>query len=192
MKSYLTLFLFLSLPLAVLAQQEAAIPLIEVQGYSERKLAPDEAVFTLLLQEKSMRVSEAVEILNQKTENLAKGLKKNKVKEYTLIADNYSVDINRVYRSGESRDSGYVARQNLRIVTGSKDEDLQRIVETIQNSGDMSFNLHFQISENTRKSLENTLLTEALQRCPKPCPSSSPVPWVFDPFECIGYLWRLT
>ncbi|HAZ23700.1 MAG TPA: hypothetical protein DCY95_02720, partial [Algoriphagus sp.] len=72
-----------------------------------------------------------------------------------------SVDINRIYRSGVSRDSGYVARQTLRIVTGSKNEDLQKIAEAIQESGDMSFNLSFQVSETAQKSLENSLLTDA-------------------------------
>ncbi|MFC3880613.1 SIMPL domain-containing protein [Algoriphagus namhaensis] len=162
MKYLLTLTFLLS-SIVAFAQDDMSIPLIEVEGYSERKMAPDQAVFTIVLEEKSMKVSEAVDILNQKTKNLANGLKKNKIKDYQLIADSYSVDLNRIYRSGQSRDSGYVARQTLRIVTGSKNEDLQKIVETIQNSGDMSFNLHFQISEETRNSLENALLTEALK-----------------------------
>lgn len=162
MKYLLTLSFLLS-SIVAFAQDDMSIPLIEVEGYSERKMAPDQAVFTIALEEKSMKVSEAVDILNQKTKNLANGLKKNKIKDYQLIADSYSVDLNRIYRSGQSRDSGYVARQTLRIVTGSKNEDLQKIVETIQSSGDMSFNLHFQISEETRNSLDNSLLTEALK-----------------------------
>jgi uncharacterized protein YggE len=48
-------------------------------------------------------------------------------------------------------------------VTKSTNQDLQKIVETIQNSGDMSFNLNFKVSENTLKSLEDTLLVEALK-----------------------------
>ncbi|MDN3202682.1 SIMPL domain-containing protein [Algoriphagus sediminis] len=163
MKSILTSILFLFFVSMALAQEEASIPIIEVQGYSDRAIAPDEAIFTITLEEKSMRVNDAVDVLKQKTENLAKELKRNKIKDYKLVADNFSVDLNRVYRKGESRDSGYVARQTLRIITNSKNEDLQGIVESIQDAGDMSFNLHFQISENTRKSIDNALLTEALQ-----------------------------
>ena len=163
MKSILTTFLLLFAVSFAHAQEEATIPIIEVQGYSDRAIAPDEAIFTIMLQEKSMKVNEAVEVLNKKTESLAKELKRNRIKDYKLVADNYSVDLNRIYRKGVSRDSGYVARQTLRIITNSKNEDLQSIVESIQDAGDMSFNLHFQISEATRKSLDNTLLTEALQ-----------------------------
>jgi uncharacterized protein YggE len=110
-----------------------------------------------------MKVGDAVEVLNTKTQNLAKALEKGKIKDYKLIADNYSVNINRIYRSGYARDSGYVASQNLMITTSSKNVDLQKIVESIQNSGDMSFNLNFRVSDATQKSLENELLTEALK-----------------------------
>lgn len=153
--------LFLSLSLA--AQQVQQIPLIEVEGYAERKINPDEAVFSIQLVEKASKVSEATNILNKKTQILADELKKAKIRDFKLVADNFSVDINTVYRSGTSRDSGYVARQILRIITSPTNEDLQKIVEAIQSAGDMSYDLNFTISEATRKSLEDTLLAEALK-----------------------------
>lgn len=163
MKNYLSiLFLFL-LAAPVFAQDNMTVPLIEVEGFSERKVAPDEASFQINLEEKAMKVTDAVSVLNKKTQLLADALKKAKIKDYKLIADNYAVDVNRIYRSGVQRDSGYVARQTLRIITSSKNEDLQKIVESIQGAGDMSFNLNFQISEGTKKSLEDALLTEALK-----------------------------
>ena len=162
MKQTLTALLIL-VSFAAFAQDDLKIPLIEIEGVSVRKVSSDEAIFSINLEEKSMKVVSAVEALNRKTNNLADALKKAKIKDYKLIADNYSVDINRVYRSGFSRDSGYVARQNLRIVTASKSDDIQKIVESIQESGDMSFNLHFQVSETTRNSLEDTMLVEALK-----------------------------
>ncbi|MBC6366235.1 SIMPL domain-containing protein [Algoriphagus sp. AK58] len=153
--------LMVSLPLA--AQQIQQVPLIEVEGYAERKVAPDEAVFFISLEEKGLKVNDAVSVLNRKTQNLSEALKKEKIRDYKLVADNYSVDVNRIYRSGSAKDSGYVARQNLRIITTATNPDLQKIVEGIQKSGDMSYNLHFGVAEATRKSLENTLLTEALK-----------------------------
>lgn len=163
MKYLLTLFLALMMAVTALAQDDLKIPLIEVEGFSERKLAPDEAVFSIQLEEKSMKVNDAVKVLNTKSNNLADALKKAKIKDYKLVADNYSVNINRIYRSGYARDSGYIASQNLRIVTKSTNEDLQKIVEAIQGAGDMSFNLNFQVSEATQKSLDDTLLVEALK-----------------------------
>jgi uncharacterized protein YggE len=163
MKLFLMPFFVLLMAVPAFAQDDLKIPLIEVEGFSERKLAPDEAVFSIQLEEKSMKVNDAVKVLNTKSNNLAEALKKAKIKDYKLVADNYSVNINRVYRTGYARDSGYVASQNLRIVTKSTNEDLQKIVEAIQGAGDMSFNLNFQVSEATQKSLDDTLLVEALK-----------------------------
>ncbi|MFC3415067.1 SIMPL domain-containing protein [Algoriphagus hitonicola] len=117
------------------AQQLEQIPLIEVEGYSQRLVNPDEAVLMINLEEKAMKVADASKVLNTKTQKLADELKKARVRDYKLIADNYSVDINRIYLSGNSRDSGYVARQSLRIVTSSTNEDLQKIIEAINSSG---------------------------------------------------------
>ncbi|WP_026950371.1 SIMPL domain-containing protein [Algoriphagus mannitolivorans] len=163
MKNILTLFLTLGIAQVLFAQQVQQVPIIEVEGYAERKLAPDEAVYIIQLEEKTLRVNNAVNTLNKKAQNLADALKKERIKDYKLIADNYSVDVNRIYRSGTAKDSGYVARQTLRIVTSPTNEDLQKISEAIQKSGDMSYNLQFGVAESTRKSLENTLLAEALK-----------------------------
>ena len=110
-----------------------------------------------------MQVTDAVNVLNKKSQMLSEALRKTRIRDFKLVADNYAVDVNRVYQNGTSSENGYVARQNLRIVTSATNEDLQKIVDAIQNSGDMAYNLHFGISELTRKSLENTLLTDALK-----------------------------
>lgn len=163
MKNVLTLLLAFCFAQAVFAQQIQQVPLIEVEGYAERKMAPDEAVYMINLEEKTLKVNEAVNALNKKSQALADALKKAKIKDYKLIADNYSVDVNRIYTNGTTRDDGYVARQTLRIVTSPTNEDLQKIADAIQSAGDMSYNLHFGVAEATRKSLENTLLAEALK-----------------------------
>lgn len=163
MKRLLILSMALLLASPIFAQQASQVPLIEVEGYAEKKIAPDEAIFSITLEEKAMKVTDAVQVLNKKTQTLADALKKSRIKNYKLVADNYSVDVNRIYRSGTQKDSGYVARQTLKVITSATNEDLQKISDAIQGSGDMSYNLHFDVSEATRKSLENTLLTEALK-----------------------------
>lgn len=163
MQRLLILFFAIAMAVPAFAQQIQQVPLIEVEGYAERKVAPDEAVFSINLEEKAMKVNDAVNVLNKKTQTLSDALKKAKIKDFKLVADNYSVDVNRIYQNGTASDNGYVARQNLRIVTSATNEDLQKIVDAIQNAGDMAYNLQFGISELTRKSLENILLTDALK-----------------------------
>ncbi|MFN3998991.1 SIMPL domain-containing protein [Algoriphagus sp.] len=163
MQRILILFLAFAMASPVLAQQIQQVPIIEVEGFSERKIAADEAVFAINLEEKSMKVPDAVNVLNRKTQRLSDALKKAKIRDYKLVADNYSVNVNRIYQNGTASDNGYVARQSLRIVTSVTNEDLQKIAAAIQEAGDMSYNLQFGIAEATRKSLENALLTEALK-----------------------------
>lgn len=163
MKKVLTLILTLGLANVLFAQQIQQVPLIEVEGYAERKIAPDEAVYIIQLEEKATKVSDAVNVLNKKTQSLADAMKKARIRDYKLVADNYSVDINRIYTNGTSRDEGYVARQTLRVVTSPTNEDLNKISDAIQGAGDMSYTISFGVSEATRKSLENTLLAEALK-----------------------------
>ncbi|WP_332910325.1 hypothetical protein [Algoriphagus boritolerans] len=45
MKRILILFLAVAMASPLFAQQIQQVPLIEVEGYAERKIAPDEAVF---------------------------------------------------------------------------------------------------------------------------------------------------
>ncbi len=145
------------------AQQMENIPIIEVIGTASRSTAPDQATFNILLEEKAMNVPTATGVLNTKTKSLADALKKARIKDYKLVADNYSVNVNRVKRGNSLQDSGFVARQSLRVVTTSQNEDLQKISEAIQSAGDMSYQLRFELSEELQKSLENTLITEALR-----------------------------
>lgn len=158
----LAIFLIIAISSQAFAQENNSIPLIEVQGNASRKIAPDQASFQIYLQEKAMNVETATSVLNTKTEKLANALKKAKIKDYKLIADNFSVNINRVQRGNTSIDSGYVARQSLQILTSSQTEELQKIVEAIQSAGDMSFNLRFLVSDSQRNSIEKILITEAL------------------------------
>jgi uncharacterized protein YggE len=145
------------------AQQMENIPIIEVIGTASRSTAPDQATFNILLEEKAKNVPTATGVLNTKTKSLADALKKARIKDYKLVADNYSVNVNRVKRGNSLQDSGFVARQSLRVVTTSQNEDLQKISEAIQSAGDMSYQLRFELSEELQKSLENTLITEALR-----------------------------
>lgn len=156
-------FLLILSGFSVKAQQMENIPIIEVIGTASRSTAPDQATFNILLEEKAMNVPTATGVLNTKTKNLADALKKARIKDYKLVADNYSVNVNRVKRGNSLQDSGFVARQSLRVVTTSQNEDLQKISEAIQSAGDMSYQLRFELSEELQKSLENTLITEALR-----------------------------
>ncbi|WP_460517712.1 SIMPL domain-containing protein [Cyclobacterium sediminis] len=136
---------------------------ISVEGNSEIKILPDEALINVSLKEKALKTASATEGLNQKAAEVTKALEKSGVKNYELKADNYFVNINRVYTKGTSKDSGYVASQNLRILVKDTAQELVKIMQALHDTIDMGFQLSFQLSDSKRKEYQEELLRMALQ-----------------------------
>jgi len=136
---------------------------ISVDGKSEIKVLPDEALIRVSLIMKAMKTAAATEGLNKKAAEVTKALKESGVKNYELKADNYFVNVNRVYTKGTSKDSGYVASQTLRVLVKDTGEDLVKIIEALHHNVDMGFQLEFQLSDNKRKKHETELLQLAIK-----------------------------
>jgi len=136
---------------------------ISVDGKSEIKVLPDEALIRVSLIMKAMKTAAATEGLNKKAAEVTKALKESGVKNYELKADNYFVNVNRVYTKGTSKDSGYVASQTLRVLVKDTGEDLMKIIEALHHNVDMGFQLEFQLSDNKRKKHETELLQLAIK-----------------------------
>jgi uncharacterized protein len=160
MKKSILILPLLFLSLAMMAQQ---IPMIEVEGKSEISIMPDEAHIQLSLVEKAMKVSDATNALNKKTKSIEDALKKTGIKDYDFFVDNYYVYVNRIYTKGTSKDSGYVASQNVRVVVKNIDKDLVRITETLHQTADMGFNVQLTVSDKLRKTSEKQLLEMAIE-----------------------------
>jgi uncharacterized protein len=160
MRKLLLVLPFLMLGISAFAQQA---PLMEVEGQSEISILPDEALIMVNLSQKAMKVADATNALNRKTKDIQDALKKTGVQGYELTVDNYFVNVNRVYTKGSSRDSGYVASQNVKIRVKSTGKDLTTITETLHKSGNMGFHMQFVMSDALRKSTESKLLQLALE-----------------------------
>ncbi|MEX2511314.1 MAG: SIMPL domain-containing protein [Cyclobacteriaceae bacterium] len=163
MKKSLLLFLFQILLFGSAWSQDQSLSLIEVDGKSEVKVIPDEALILVSLTEKGMKTSEVTNGLNKKSKMVSDALKDSGVADYQFTADNYYVNINRIYTKGTAKDSGYVASQSLKIVVKDTENDLLKVVETLHQVTDMTFQLQFRISEEKRKEYEEELLKMALE-----------------------------
>lgn len=152
--------LFMGIQMMSVAQDTSKI---SVDGKSEIKVLPDEALIRVSLIMKAMKTAAATEGLNKKAAEVTKALKESGVKNYELKADNYFVNVNRVYTKGTSKDSGYVASQTLRVLVKDTGEDLVKIIEALHHNIDMGFQLEFQLSDNKRKEYETELLQLAIK-----------------------------
>ncbi|MDX5478515.1 MAG: SIMPL domain-containing protein, partial [Cyclobacteriaceae bacterium] len=148
MKKAFLLLPVLFLSLGLMAQD---IPLIEVEGSSEISIMPDEALIQISLSEKAMKVADATQALNKKTKSIEDALKKSGVKDFKFYVDNYYVYVNRIYTKGTSKDSGYVASQNIKVLVNDIEKDLAKITETLHQTANMGFNVQLNISDKLRK-----------------------------------------
>lgn|SRR5690606_5467066 len=144
------------------AQSNAPQHTIEVEGNSEIMIVPDEGVIHITVQKKAMSVSEATRLLNADTKKIIDGFKKSGI-DHELTANNYYVNVNRIYQKGTSKDSGYVASQNLKVTVKDIEKQLPQAVELVNTSGDHSVNVNFAISKEKEKSYKDQLLELALQ-----------------------------
>lgn len=158
MKKILILLPMMLLAFGLIAQNQV----IEVEGKSELRILPDEALIQLSISEKSMKVSDATNALNKKTKSIEDALKKTGLKTYEFYVDNYHVGVNRIYARNTSKDSGYVASQSVRVKVSDLGNDLVKITETLHQSGNMGFNIQFSVSDQLRKNSEKELIELAV------------------------------
>ncbi|WP_026235689.1 SIMPL domain-containing protein [Echinicola pacifica] len=147
----------------LMAQDSKEKNTIQVNGFSEIAIIPDEAIINISAIKKAMTASEATKMLNQQVEDIQKQINKSKLKDYKLTTDNYQVNINRIYTKGTSKDSGYVARQNVKIKISNPEVDLVKAVQVLGENEEITFNVQFGISEEKTKSYKETLLQSAIK-----------------------------
>ncbi|WP_143960397.1 SIMPL domain-containing protein [Litoribacter populi] len=153
---FLLLILFISTPLLAQTNQ------IEVEGQSEIKVKPDQALLQVNLQLKAMQASQASQALNKKTNTIISNLDKADIKEMEVFTSNYFVNINRLYQKGTSKDSGYVASQTLNIKVNELEQSLFKVMEVLGEYDELNYSVSFQLTDDLRKSKEEELLRLAL------------------------------
>lgn len=160
MKKMLLLFFGLMALLQLATAQTTRT--IEVEGNSEMMVLPDEAQISITIQKKAMSVAEATKALNAASKKIVDAFEKSDL-SYELTANNYFVNINRVYQKGTAKDSGYVATQQLKVEMKDIENELADAVELINTSGNQSINVGFKISKGKEISYKDQLLESALK-----------------------------
>src|SRR5690554_1774276 len=135
---------------------------IAVEGNSEMMIVPDKALIQVTVQKKAMTVAEATRDLNAATKNITDVFDQSDLQSHELTANNYYVNVNRVYQKGTAKDSGYVASQNLKLKITDIENELAQAVELLNQAGDHSINVSFNISSKMEKSYQKQLLESAL------------------------------
>ncbi|UJP64671.1 SIMPL domain-containing protein [Mongoliitalea daihaiensis] len=146
--------------LGAMAQQ---VPLIEVEGKSEISIQPDEVLIYLNMSQKGRTSAEATNELNKRMRTLEQALKKTGVQTYELFVENYTVNLDRIYKDGTYQDIGFIASQMARVRVSDTQKDLAKVIEALHTSVESGFNLQFQVSEKAMKASQEKLLQMALE-----------------------------
>jgi len=155
-----TFLVLFTVHFALLAQQ---VQTVEVEGQSEIKIKPDQAIIAVQLQHRALKASDAAQGLNKKSQEVSDLMKKSKLTQYDLNTNNYQVNINRIYRKNTMSDSGYIASQTLNIRIHDLEKDLVKAVDALGQVQDLQYSLSYMLSDHLRGNLEKQLLTKALE-----------------------------
>jgi uncharacterized protein len=161
MKFYPLFIFLLSIQTTLLKAQD--VPLIEVEGKSEIKVRPDQAMINIHLREIALQASDASQKLNQKATQILENLKKRQIPDYEAHTSNYFVTINRIYRERSTLDSGYVATQTLNLQINEIENAILQVMEVLGDFAELNYAVNFQMSDSLQKSKDRELLTLALE-----------------------------
>ncbi|KEO74707.1 SIMPL domain-containing protein [Anditalea andensis] len=160
----LTFLLVFAFYITLHAQQ---VQTVEVEGQSELRIKPDQAILAVQVQHKAPKASDAAQGLNKQSQEIVELMKKSKLSDYDLKTNNYQVNINRVYTNNTMKENGYIATQTINITIRDLDGDLVKAVDALGQIKDLQYSISYMLSDSLKSSLEKELLTEALKDAQK-------------------------
>ena len=161
---------FFAIPLAVVlflhvvtAYGQDGPGLLHVQGKAERSVSPDETTIYFMIEAKGIDYNATLEKLGRYGDDLVKTLKKLGYAEEKFKTTDLNVHVNSQYINGQRIDSGFVGRQNLKLVLPY---DKKAIIDILNRVGESSANpaisFSFGISSDTEKSIRKELMQAAV------------------------------
>lgn len=137
---------------------------LSVYGESTLNIQPDEVVASFHMESKDMDYGNVVNLLGEKSDQLAKVLKKLNYSDKDLKTIQFNVSKNYVYTNGNRKDSGYVAIQILQLKFPYNSEALIEMVNAISTSSiDPQLSFTFHLSEAKLVQVKENLISMAVK-----------------------------
>jgi len=137
---------------------------LTVTGEAKIKVKPDEVIASFRMESKDMAYEKTIKILGDKTDQLAKVLKKIGFSSEDLKSSQLMVSKNYIYSNSARRDSGYVASQILELRFPMNSEAIIELVNTVSGASvDPQLSFDFQISEAKSIQVKENLISLAVK-----------------------------
>lgn len=163
MRRLTILFFLVTCTFTSFGQTEKTPPSIQVVGVSNKTVKPDNGVLIVEVTHKDMNISGATSGLNNKTKDVVRQITGVGFKEGDIKTTDYQVHVNRIYRRDSYIDSGYVARQNVRVEFKYSKETITKILTQFSKSStNFEVRFEFKLSDELKKKIQNELITMAV------------------------------
>lgn len=161
----LTTTLLLLVSLTVYGQvQQNEKPSLIITGSGRVSVKPDLSVLHIYISEQKLKMTDALEALEDKSRYYHKLLRKLDFDEKDIKTTSFGVSKNRVYRDNEYVDNGYIASQSIRLEFPYDQKKLQNILaEFSKNERPVDFSFSFELSEEQRNKTEALIIEDAVK-----------------------------
>lgn len=137
--------------------------ILEVTGVARMSVKPDIGILSLSLQELAPEMATAMSGLAGGAEDYRRALAGLDFPEDEIKTVDFSVGRHTVYRDDERRDSGYVARQSLRVEFAYTPERLATVLRGLaEREVDAEFSFRFRLAEDTKARVQEAIVREAV------------------------------
>ena len=138
--------------------------ILTVYGEARLNIYPDEVVASFHMESKDMEYQRSLNHLGEKSDQLAKTLKKLGYSNEDLKTTQFNITKNYVYTNGARRDSGYVATQIFQLKFPYDSEAIIKMVNAVSVSPiDPELSFSFQLSEGKLAQVKENLISNAVR-----------------------------
>lgn len=153
--------IFAGLAISVFAQ-ENALSTLEINGQARMSVMPDEAIFSITVNQENADFGEALDQLNTKVSAIKSQLKKANVEDKNIKTTNYSINENWKYQNGKRYQEGYKAVHSINVHIEFDKEAMKSVYGAIRDSK-IEVNMRLSFGLSNQKKYEAELMQMAVQ-----------------------------
>ncbi|MGB0403414.1 MAG: SIMPL domain-containing protein [Salibacteraceae bacterium] len=135
---------------------------IQVYGYSQMSISPDQVIFNLNIDATNKDFSVALDELNTQVNKLKKSLAASGITESDISTTNYNIREENKYESGKQVFVGFKASHGLQVKTVFNENNLKDVYAAIKESG-VEANMQMSFGLSNPQQYKNDLIAQAVE-----------------------------
>ena len=146
------------------AQNEKNSEILEVVGIAEMSIAPDIGILNITINEIDLQFGQSINGLNNKSKDINNQLLKLGFEKSAIKTDNFDVRKNTIYRNNKNIDSGYIAKQTIKLEFKNDKNNITKILNQFsKSSSEFALNFDFQLSDSLKENTQKQIIKLATE-----------------------------